>query len=68
MDATAARHAPVAVPEPSPKPKPTHRRVDALVATELAERFEQAAEGAGVRVSDALEDALTQWIERNGKA
>jgi signal-transduction protein with cAMP-binding, CBS, and nucleotidyltransferase domain len=68
MDATVARHAPVAVPEQTPKPKPTHRRVDALVPTELVERFEQAAEGAGVRVSAALEDALTQWIQRNGSA
>ncbi|OBK44782.1 cyclic nucleotide-binding domain-containing protein [Mycobacterium sp. 1081908.1] len=65
MDATVARHAPVAAPEQPPKPKPTHRRVDALVPTELVERFEQAAEGAGVRVSAALEDALTQWIQRN---
>src|ERR1700731_2488788 len=66
MDATIARHAPVAVPEQPAKPKPTHCRVDALVATELVERFERAADGAGVRVSAALEDALTQWIQRNG--
>jgi hypothetical protein len=39
--------------------------VDALVPTDLVERFEEAANGAGVRVSAALEDALTQWIERN---
>jgi len=68
MDATIARHAPVAVPEQPAKPKPTHCRVDALVATELVERFERAADGAGVRVSAALEDALTQWIQRNGTA
>ena len=68
MDATIARHAPVAVPEQPAKPKPTHCRVDALVATELVERFERAAGGAGVRVSAALEDALTQWIQRNGTA
>ncbi|OBI94201.1 cyclic nucleotide-binding domain-containing protein [Mycobacterium sp. 1245805.9] len=68
MDATAARHAATAAPEQPPKPKPTHRRVDAQVPTELVERFEQAAEGAGVRVSAALEDALTQWIERNSTA
>ncbi|MCV7381270.1 cAMP-binding protein [Mycobacterium alsense] len=66
MDATAARHMPVAQPEPAAKPKPTHRRVDALVPTELAERFERAADGAGVRVDAALEDALTAWIDRNG--
>lgn len=66
MDATAARHVPVAAPERPAKPKPTHCRVDALVPTELVERFEQAAEGAGVRVAAALEDALTGWLERNG--
>jgi CRP/FNR family transcriptional regulator, cyclic AMP receptor protein len=68
MDATAARHAPVAVPEQPPKPKPTHCRVDALVPSDLVERFEEAANGAGVGVSAALEDALTQWTERNGPA
>jgi signal-transduction protein with cAMP-binding, CBS, and nucleotidyltransferase domain len=68
MDDTAARHAPVAVPEQPPKPKPTHCRVDALVPTDLVERFEEAANGAGVGVSAALEDALTQWTERNGAA
>jgi CRP/FNR family transcriptional regulator, cyclic AMP receptor protein len=68
MEATVARHAPTDVlPEQPPKPKPTHSRVDALVPTELVERFERAAEGAGVRVAAALEDALTQWTERNGR-
>jgi signal-transduction protein with cAMP-binding, CBS, and nucleotidyltransferase domain len=66
MDATAARHVPVSLPERPAKPKPTHCRVDALAPTELVERFEQAANGAGVRVDAALEDALTGWIERNG--
>jgi CRP/FNR family cyclic AMP-dependent transcriptional regulator len=68
MDATIARHVPVALPERPAKPKPTHSRVDALVPTDLVERFEKAANGASVRVSAALEDALTQWIERNSKA
>jgi CRP/FNR family transcriptional regulator, cyclic AMP receptor protein len=68
MDATAARHAPVAVPKQPPKPKPTHCRVDALVPTDLVERFEATANSAGVGVSAALEDALTQWTERNGAA
>jgi signal-transduction protein with cAMP-binding, CBS, and nucleotidyltransferase domain len=66
MDDTAARHAPAAVPEQPPKPKPTHCRVDALVPTDLVERFEEAANKAGVGASAALEDALTQWTERNG--
>ena len=68
MDATVARHVPVALPERPAKPKPTHSRVDTLVPTDLVERFEEAANGAGVRVSAALEDALTQWIERDSKA
>jgi CRP/FNR family transcriptional regulator, cyclic AMP receptor protein len=31
----------------------------------LIDRFEQAASTAGVGVAASLEDALTQWIERN---
>ena len=63
MDATAARHVPVA---PAPKSKPERSKMNASVPTELVERFEQAADSAGVGVAGALEDALTQWIERNG--
>jgi CRP/FNR family transcriptional regulator, cyclic AMP receptor protein len=66
MDATAARHVAAVVPEAPAQPKPTHSRVDALVPTDLVERFEQAANKAGVGASAALEDALTQWTERNG--
>jgi CRP/FNR family transcriptional regulator, cyclic AMP receptor protein len=62
MDATAARHVPVT---PPPKPKPPRSKVNASVPTELVERFGQAADVAGVGVAGALEDALTQWIERN---
>ena len=65
MTATVARHAPMALPEQPVKPKPTHCRVDALVPTDLVERFEQVANSAGVSVSAALEDALTWWIGRN---
>ena len=68
MDATVAEHAPVLLAAREAKPKPTHSRVDALVPTDLVERFEEAANSAGVRVSAALEDALTQWIQRNGTA
>ena len=64
MDATAAQHVPVA---PPPKPKPARSKVSASVPTELVERFEQAADGAGVGVAAALEDALSRWIERNGR-
>ena len=63
MDATAARHIPVA---PPPKPKPARGKVNASVPTELVERFEQAADSAGVSIAAALEAALTDWIERNG--
>jgi CRP-like cAMP-binding protein len=62
MDATAARHVPVA---PAPKPKPACRKVNASVPTELFERFEQARHRR-VGVAGALEDALARWIERNG--
>ena len=62
MDATAARHLPVAQP---PKRKPARSKVNASVPTELVERFEQAADIAGVGAAVALEDALSQWIERS---
>src|ERR1700739_2947620 len=68
MDATAARHAPVAVPEQPPKPKPTHCRLDALVPADLVGRFEESAKKACGGASAALEEALTQWTERNGAA
>jgi CRP/FNR family cyclic AMP-dependent transcriptional regulator len=63
MEATAAKHVPVT---PPPKPKPARSKVNASVPTDVVERFEQAASAAGVEVSAALEDALSQWIERNG--
>jgi CRP/FNR family transcriptional regulator, cyclic AMP receptor protein len=71
MDVTVAQHAPGALAQRPAKPKPpkpTHSRVDALVPTDLVERFEEAANSAGVPVSAALEDALTQWMQRNGTA
>jgi CRP/FNR family cyclic AMP-dependent transcriptional regulator len=63
MDATVAKHVPAARP---PKQKPQRSKVNASVSTDLVERFEQAADNAGVGVGAALEAALTQWIERNG--
>ena len=61
MDATVARHPPVVrAQEPNPK-----RKVNASVPADLVDRFERAADSAGVGVAAALEDALTQWIERN---
>ncbi|OBF05697.1 cAMP-binding protein [Mycobacterium sp. ACS4054] len=65
IDASVARHVPVDLP---PKPKPARTKLGASVRTELVERFEQAANGAGLDVATALEDAITQWLERNGTA
>lgn len=62
IDASVARHVPVDLP---PKPKPARTKLGASVHTELVERFEQAADAAGVDVADALEDAMTQWIARS---
>lgn len=67
MDATVARHAPV-VNDNSAKPIQRRSKVNASVPAELVDRFEEAAADAGVGVAAALEDALTQWIERRGKA
>ncbi len=63
MEATAERHAPVDLP---PKAKPARSKVNAAVPSDLVDRFHHAATAAGVSVSSALEDALTQWVERNG--
>lgn len=65
MDATAAKHAPVIIEQTTPKA--TRSKLNASVPTDLIDRFDKAAHSAGVAVADALEDALTQWIERNGK-
>lgn len=65
MDASVARHVPVDLP---PKPKPSHSRLGVSIRTDLVERFEHAADSAGVDVATALEDALSHWIERNGEA
>jgi CRP/FNR family transcriptional regulator, cyclic AMP receptor protein len=64
VDASVARHVPVVLP---PKPKPARSKLGASIHTDLVERFEQAADLAGVGQAAALEDALTQWIERNGE-
>jgi len=65
MDASVARHIPVDLP---PKPKPPFSTLGASVRTDLVEQFEQAADSAGLDVATALEDALTRWIDRGGKA
>lgn len=68
MDATVARHAPVALAPPPAASEPARSKVNASVPAGLVNQFEQAAKDAGVTVADALEDALTQWIERSGNA
>lgn len=65
MDATAARHVAEAPPA---KPRPTHSKLNVTVSADVLERFEQAAEAAGVGVPAATEDALSQWVERHSKA
>ena len=65
LDATVARHVPVAQP---PKPKPNRCKLNTSVPTDLVEQFEQAADTAGVDMAAALEDALTQWIEQHSTA
>jgi CRP-like cAMP-binding protein len=64
MDATAARHVAAAPPA---KPKPAHSKLNVSLPAELLERFERAADAAGVDVPAATQDALSQWIERNSK-
>lgn len=61
MEATAAQHVSAA---PPPKPKPERSKISAPVATDLVERFEQAADAAGISVAAALEDALTKWLDQ----
>jgi CRP-like cAMP-binding protein len=64
MATVAANHTPVDAPA---KPKAA-RTLNVSVPADLAERFEQATTTAGIRAAAALEDALTQWIDRNGSA
>jgi CRP-like cAMP-binding protein len=64
MDGAIAKHA--ADLDASVKP---HRALAALnlpLPADLVERFENAAATAGVGITAALEDALTQWIKRKG--
>lgn len=65
IEATVARHAPVAAAQPPTDTEPKRSKVNTSVPTELLTRFEQAAQKAGVPVATALEDALTSWIERS---
>ena len=67
IDETLARHSPPA-PAPAQPPtdaEPARSKVNASVPVEVVNRFEQAARTAGLSAAAALEDALTQWTERN---
>ncbi|SOJ56974.1 hypothetical protein MSIMFB_04452 [Mycobacterium simulans] len=58
-------HELVVLAQPPTQAKPKLSKVNASIPTELVKRFEQAATVGGLGVAAALEDALTQWIERN---
>jgi CRP/FNR family cyclic AMP-dependent transcriptional regulator len=64
IDATVARHTPVAPAAPASEPEPQRSKLNISVATDLLTRFEHTASAAGVPVAAALEDALSQWIGR----
>ncbi len=64
IDETLARHTPPTLTDPQAHEGPTTAKVNASVPTELVHRFEEAAKAAQVSVAAALEEALTQWIER----
>lgn len=66
IDASAARHTPVTPAQSAEQQESKRAKLNASVPTELVSRFEAAAKKAGVGVSAALEDAVTQWIGRNG--
>ncbi len=65
IDETLARHTPPSIAHPPAHEEPTSAKVNASVPADLVHRFEEAAKAAHVSVAAALEDALTQWIERN---
>jgi CRP/FNR family cyclic AMP-dependent transcriptional regulator len=62
IEATAAEH----VAATPPQPKSSRAKVNASIPIDLLERFEAAAGAAGVEVGAAVEEALNQWIGRNG--
>lgn len=64
IEANALRHVP-ATPAPSSQSEPKLSKVNVSVSPELLKRFEEAAGGAGLTVAAALEDAMSQWMERN---
>jgi len=65
IDETLARHTPPDLAHPPTDAEPTSSKVNASVPADVVNRFEQAASTAGLSIAAALEDALTQWTERN---
>ncbi|MFV0493958.1 ribbon-helix-helix protein, CopG family [Mycobacterium sp.] len=49
---------------PPPKPKPENSKLSASIPTDLLERFEKAADAAGISVAAALQDAVTKWVKK----
>lgn len=64
IDDTLSRHTPPDL-HPPQQAESTRVKVNASVPTDIVDRFEETAKTAGVSVAAALEDAITQWIERN---
>lgn len=65
IHSTVERHAPVVLEHPTVQSEPTRSKLNIAVPSDLVSRFEHTAQSVGVDVATALEDALTQWIERN---
>lgn len=65
IDETLARHTPPDLAHPPEHAEPTRAKVNASVPIDVIDRFEETAKAAKASLADALEDALTQWIERN---
>lgn len=65
IHSTVERHAPVVLEHPADA-EPQRAKLNVSVPTQLIDRFESAAQAAGVDVATALEDALTKWSEGKG--
>ena len=65
MDSTIAKHG--SALDEAVKSQPALAKLNLPLPADLVDRFESAAATAGVGVTAALEDALTQWIGRHGR-
>lgn len=66
IHSTVERHAPTVLEHPPVEAEPQRVKLNVPVSVQLVNRFEAAAQAAGVDVGTALEDALTKWSEGNG--